>query len=174
MRRCRSSAIPWSGIIYRFEAPMYAGASEVASGLGSKINGARWNAPGSFAVVYGSLRPETPLREIQGHAARFAVPFSEKLPRVLVAIQAVLHEVLDLNDGALRRKLHVSRRRMVEEEWWGRQQAGEKALTQAIGRAAYAVGLEGLLVPSAVDSRAINLIIFPDSLHQDSRLSVLP
>ncbi len=174
MARLRSEVTPWSGVIYRFEAPMYAGANEVVSGRGSLMHGARWNAPGSFAAVYGSLHPETPLKEVQGHAARFGIPFSARLPRTLVAVQVMLHEVLDLNDGDLRRRLRVSRRRMVEEDWWDWQQAGEEALTQAIGRAAYAAGLEGLLVPCAVDLRAVNLVIFPDNLGPRSSLRVLP
>ena len=41
MARLRSEVTPWSGAIYRFEAPMYASANEVVSGRGSQINGAR-------------------------------------------------------------------------------------------------------------------------------------
>jgi RES domain-containing protein len=174
MRRLRAAARPLSVVIYRFEAPMYAGASEVVSGRGSQLYGARWNAPGSFAAVYGSLQPETPLKETQGHAARFGIPFSARLPRTLVAVRVTLFEVLDLNDGALRRRLRVSRRRMVDEDWWSRQQACEEALTQAIGRAAYAAGFEALLVPCAVDPRAVNSVVFPDNLGPRSSLRVPP
>jgi len=32
-------------------------------------------------------------------AYRFGIPFSARLPRTLVAVQVMLHEVLDLNDA---------------------------------------------------------------------------
>ena len=92
----------------------------------------------------------------------------------MVAVQVTLHEVLDLNPRGLSRRLRVSRRRMVDEDWHARQQAGEEALTQAIGRAAHAVGIEGLLVPCAVESQAVILVVFPDNLGPRSSLRVLP
>jgi RES domain-containing protein len=174
MNRLRSEAGPWSGVIYRFAAPMYAGTDDLVSGLGSKKYGGRWNGPTVCAAVYGSLQPETPLKEIQRYAARYGIPFSDHLPRVLVAVEVTLQRALDLNAVDIRRRLRVSRRQMLQEEWWARQQAHEEALTQAIGRAALAAGLEALLVPSAADPRAVNFVIFVDNLDENSRLKVLP
>jgi RES domain-containing protein len=48
-----------------------------------------------------------------------------------------------------------------------REEADDEALTQAIGRAAWNVGLEGLLVPSAARPGGIGLVFFPD--HRDAR-----
>jgi hypothetical protein len=44
--------------------------------------------------------------------------------------------------------------------------------TQAIGAAAFADGLEGLLVPSAT-RLGDNLILFPDNLRAGSRIEVV-
>ena len=43
-------------------------------------------------------------------------------------------------------------------------------LSQALGRLAWALGLEGLLVPSAVVRRGLNLVVFPENLRPSSRL----
>ena len=51
----------------------------------------------------------------------------------------------------------------------GLQPARESA-SQAIGRAAFALGLEGLLVPSHVARARMNLIAFPDNLLPGSEL----
>jgi RES domain-containing protein len=108
MNRLRSEAGPWSGVIFRFAAPMYAGTDDLVSGLGSKKYGGRWNGPAVCAAVYGSLQPETPLKEIQRYAARYGIPFSNHLPRVLVAIEVTLQKVLDLHAEDMRRRLRVS------------------------------------------------------------------
>src|SRR5262249_25140489 len=68
-------------------------------------------------------RPETPFKEIQAHAARFDVPISARLPRIMVAVRVTLYETLDLSNGRLRRRLRVSMSRMAEEDWRGRRQA---------------------------------------------------
>ncbi len=48
-----------------------------------------------------------------------------------------------------------------------------KALSQALGRAAYANGAEGLLAPSARVAGGTNVVYFPDSLVASSEVSIL-
>jgi RES domain-containing protein len=171
IRRLSPYAISWSGATYRYVKEQYAGKDDVVSGLGSQRAGGRWNGPGTFPAVYGSLEPETALKEMLTQAARYGIPFAALLPRVLIAVSASLGQVLDLTDGRIRRRLRVAQERMQAERWWEFQDTGEEALTQAIGRAAHVVGFEGLLVPCAADARAVNLLIFPRNLTGDSRLS---
>jgi RES domain-containing protein len=170
-RRLLPYSISWSGETYRYVKEQYAGKDDVVSGLGSQRAGGRWNAPGTFPAVYGSLEPETALKEMLTQAARYGIPFAALLPRVLIAVTASLSQVLDLTDAKIRRRLRVSRQRMQAERWWERQDAGEEALTQAIGRAAHVIGFEGLLVPCAADARAVNLVVFPRNLTSESRLT---
>jgi hypothetical protein len=62
---------------------------------------------------------------------------------------------------------------MVAEEWWVRQGQNEEAATQALGRAAYAAGLEGLIVPSAARSGGRGLVFFPDNQRPGSVLTIV-
>lgn len=57
-------------------------------------------------------------------------------------------------------------------DWRREMRAGHEPITQAIGRAAFEVGWEGLIVPSAADPGGYNLLVFPESLFPSSRLRV--
>ena len=102
----------------------------------------------------------------------YGIPDADALPRILLAIDARLGACVDLTDGRARRTLRVSRRRMRNEPWRRKQNAGREALTQAIGRAAFEAGLEALLVPSAAVAGGSNLLVFPALLRPGSRLRV--
>jgi RES domain-containing protein len=95
------------------------------------------------------------------------------MPRTLNAITVKLQRVLDLTDGAVRRHLVFSQARMLAEEWWKLQEQDEEALTQALGRAAWAAKLEGLIVPSAIRSDGRGLVFFPENLRSDSTLAIV-
>ena len=47
------------------------------------------------------------------------------------------------------------------------------AVTQAIGRLAFDLGWEALLVPSAARKTGINLILFPDNLARTSIVQII-
>jgi RES domain-containing protein len=97
-------------------------------------------------------------------SATISLPVSQALPRVLVSIQVKLQRLLDLTDQKTRRALGVSRAALLAEDWRARNQEGGEALTQTIGRLAYELNWEGLLVPSAARTGAVNLIFFPGNL----------
>jgi RES domain-containing protein len=143
------------------------------NGVGSLRNGVRWTPPGSFATVYAADSPETALAEVLNHYRYYGLPLSASMPRTFVAIEVGLGFLLDLTTGPIRRRLGVSLRRMVEEDWRREQSEGREALTQAIGRSAFESGYEGLIVPSAARRGAKNLLVFPDRVRASSRLVVL-
>ncbi len=172
MVRCASLAGPWRGVAFRAVTPRYASSGDVLSGRGSQQHGGRWNAPGTFPAIYGSLTPETAMAEVLSSFRSFNIPTHRALPRTFLAIDVRLRRVLDLTRGIVRRHLRVSRRRMVEEEWRRIQNRGREALTQAIGRAAHGAGLEALHVPCAALADGSNLVIFPENLATTSRVAV--
>jgi RES domain-containing protein len=136
------------------------------------LHGVRWNPRGVFRAVYGSLTPETAMGESLAHSRYSGLPPANDLPRVFVAISVRLQRVLDLTPGDARRALRVARERMLTEDWRRARDRGDEALTQAIGRAAFEVGMEGLLVPSAQPEGGVNLVVFPENLQPGSSLSV--
>jgi RES domain-containing protein len=163
---------PWSGVAYRSVIPAYAASKDLLSGEGVRRHGGRWNAPGAFAAVYASLTPETALAEVLSRFREYGIPVADAMPRVLAALEVAVTSLADLTTPAARRTLRVSLRRMRKEAWRRATEDGREALTQAIGRAAFERGLEGLLVFSAPDPAGRNLVLFPARLAPASRLSV--
>lgn len=133
----RGEARPWSGELFRSATPKYAGSTDLVTGAGSRMNGGRWNAAGTFPAVYASTTPELAMAEVLAHYHRFGIPESKAMPRMFKAITVKLSRVVDLTDGAVRQSLRVSLDRMVGDEWWAFQSGGKESLAQAIGRAAY-------------------------------------
>jgi RES domain-containing protein len=164
LKRALPRAAAWTGELYRSASPRYANKDDLLTGSGSKVVGARWNPPNHFRTVYCSLEVETALDEVLAHYRHYKLPLATAMPRVIVALEGRLQQVLDLRDGSTRRLLGVSARRIRTEPWREEQKRGREALTQALGRVAYEADLEGLLVPSAARKGGSNLIIFPANL----------
>jgi RES domain-containing protein len=162
--RCERHLTTWSGELYRSASPKYANKDDLITGAGSKAAGARWNPPGSFHTVYASLEVETAVAEALQHFRHYGLPVSKAMPRVIVALEAKLERVVDLRDGSVRRVLAVSEKRMLSEPWREKQKKGREALTQALGRLAFDLDFQALLVPSAARRGGSNLIIFPANL----------
>lgn len=171
--RCAAAAGPWAGDVFRFAAPRWATAGALLTGDGALHAGGRWHPVGAFRAVYAGLDPETALAESLAHYRRFGIALRDAVPRTLNAVAVRLHRVLDLTDGEMRRRLGVSLRRMLDEPWWERSAVDAEALTQAIGRLAHGVGLEGLLVPSAARLTGTGLVYFPDNRGADSTLEIV-
>ena len=64
------------------------------------------------------------------------------MPRVMVSVRVRLERVLDVTNGSIRSSLRLSEARLVREPWRLRQESGEEALTQAVGRVAKEAGWE--------------------------------
>ncbi len=113
---------------------------------------ARWD-PGAFDVIYTSLARDGSLAEIHFHLSRQPV-FPSKLVSVLHRITLRAHRALQLADLSAAEALGMSADRYGELDY---------ARSQAIGDAAYFLGFDGLLVPSARwDCQ--NLVAFTDQL----------
>ena len=136
--------------------------------MGSAEQGGRWNPPGSHPTVYLSLSTDTAYLEWKSWWRRFGMRPEAALPRVFAAVEVEVLEVLDLSDGDIRQRLRVSADRMISEDWESANDSGAEALTQAIGRAAYAQKFEGLVVPSARSRDGHNLVLFVDNLLPQS------
>ena len=173
MERSSLRAVRWAGVVYRSASPRYANRDDLLTGVGSKRAGARWNPPRSFPTVYASLDPHTALDEVLAHFRHYGLPAESAMPRVTVAVRVDFARVLDLTDGATRRALRVSGRRMLREPWREKQAAGREALTQALGRLAFELGWEALVVPSAARKGGVNLVMFPNNLASASTIAII-
>jgi RES domain-containing protein len=95
------------------------------------------------------------------------------MPRTFVAVECHLTSIFDLTDGALRRSLGVSKRRLLDCDWRAEMRASRVPITQELGRAVYLAGLEAMLVPSAADRDGQNLVVFIDNLKSGNSFNVL-
>jgi RES domain-containing protein len=173
MLRCRDLAVGWSGEVYRSATPRYARSRDIVSGMGSCRMGGRWNPPGSFPTVYASLEPEAAMSESLATFRYFGWALHDAMPRVFRVLEARLHRVLDLcrpgNVPHLASWLKAAQR----EDWRALQRDGRETISQAIGRAAFAVKVEGILVPSSASPGNTNLVAFPGRFAPGSSLRVI-
>ncbi|MBL9208033.1 MAG: RES family NAD+ phosphorylase [Opitutaceae bacterium] len=160
---------PWSGTFFRFQTIDFPSAKDVLSGDGARVRGGRWNQPG-LAAVYGSTTDTTALEECKANDRYYGV--ETKGPRLLVAIDAQLTGVIDLTAAGIRRSLGVTLKELAAEDWRKLMQAGRESSSQALGRAAAAVGASGLLIRSAAIARGVNVVVFPQA-HRDDRIKVV-
>lgn len=169
MKTCQGSA--WTGIAYRSASPRYASGPDLVSGVGSRRYGARWNPKGAFSAVYVSLDLETAMVETIAHHRYYGIPVHRALPRTFVAVEFELSAILRVDDAGVQSRLGLSGDQL-REDWRRIQDAGQEAISQAVGRAAWTLGLEGLMVPSACRADGVNLVVFPDFIPPD-RMKIL-
>ncbi len=156
-----SAATPFAGTAYRFVDPKYANGKDLLSGKGSLIFGARWTPKGAFEAVYGSLEPRSAVEELFANHRYYGFEIELALPRVFAAFKFRLDHVLDLSRGRIAELTGISLDRIKGEDWRGIQYGGAEATAQAIGRAAWELQLQGLLVPSMASPDGVNIVAFP-------------
>lgn len=123
---------------------------DVLEGFASK---ARWD-PGTFDVLYTSLERDGALEEIHFHLSRQPV-FPSKLKSVLHKISVRTRRTLKLADLAALSALGITPERYGELGY---------ERSQEIGDAAFFLGFDGILAPSA-RWRCQNLILFMDRVE---------
>jgi len=168
----KTRAAPWSGVIYRSTSPRHFSRDGVLSGMGSFRRGGRWN-PAGVKAVYGSLTPETAMAETLQHYRYYSIPIPDAMPKVFVAVRVSVQRCLDLGDTATLAALGLGAAELLAEDWRAHNQAGQEALTQAIGRAVAAAGLEALLAASSAEKGGMNLVVYPDALATTSSIGAL-
>lgn len=173
LQRALTSARPFRGTLYRASDPTYANTRDLLTGEGSRRVGGRWNGPGSFPTVYLAQSIEGSIAETLGVPGVYGFDPSSRLPLTLVALEAHLEAVLDFTDPRVRRALSVTLKTMNTCDWRNDNSAGREAITQALGRAAFRLGVQGIIVPSAVRRTFKNLNVFPAHLGPRARLSIL-
>jgi len=171
--KCSGLAVEWSGEIYRSATPRYARSRDIVSGMGSCKMGGRWNPPGSFPTVYASLEPEAAVSESLATFRYYGWALYDAMPRVFRALEAHLHRVLDLRRPEAVPHLASWLNRAQAEDWRAAQRAGKETTSQAIGRAAFASGVEGILVPSYASPHKTNLVAFPGNFGVGSSIRVI-
>lgn len=114
---------------------------------------ARWD-PGTFDVLYTSLERDGALAEIRFHLERQPV-FPSRARSVLHRIAVQTSRTLRLADIAALERLGVERVRFGEILY---------TRTQEIGDAAFFLGFDGLIAPSA-RWKCLNLVLFTDRLQ---------
>jgi len=171
LQQFRDTSIPWSGVIFRSTSPHHYSHAAILSGEGSAKSGGRWN-PIGIKAVYGSLSPETAMAETLQYFRYHRIPIEKAMPRLFVAIKVSVSRSLDLRDSDRLRTLGVSHQDILDTDWRLKISAGEESLTQAIGRAAFSIGIEALLTPAAAERTGTNAVIFPDILQPGSLFEV--
>jgi RES domain-containing protein len=157
-------------VVFRCSEPTYATREDLLTGEGSRKYGGRWNPPSSFATVYAALSDETALAEAKANHVYYGLDPDDALPRMIVAADVRFAQVLDLTAGLVRKALGVSATRMRADDWRSLNRHGVESLTQAIGRAAYESGLEGLTVPACDGGK--NSVWFPGNLRATSSVAI--
>lgn len=172
LERLAPQAPAFKGKAFRSATPRYSQEADLVAGEGSREFGGRWNPPG-LAAVYASNTPETAMKETLAQARYYGWSEHDVMPRTFVAVSFNLKRVLNLTDGDVRRKLAVSKKRIIETDWRAEMNAGKVPLTQLLGQAAAEIGLEGLLAPSAAEPSGWNIVAFPHNFKTSKAVVVL-
>ena len=160
-------------VFYRIAGPRYTTPADITSGIGAQKAGGRWNPPGLMKVVYLSRTPETALFEANEHARYYGLPLCESMPKVAVSVRVDVDKILDLANPTFHTTLPEPVANVMAEDWREVMQRKKEPIAQAIGRAVYKAGLNGVIVPSKPHPSGINLVLFPAGFTADCSLEVL-
>lgn len=156
----RTAASTAQGEYYRVAGPRHTSANAIVSGIGGYAASGRWCRRAITRLLYLSEAPETAMAESNEHARRTDLPLWRQMPKVTVAIRIDADKVLDLTDPAVEKRLPFGLQLLVNADWRADNAHGKESLPQALGRAAFAAGFDGLRVPSKPDPNGRNLVIF--------------
>lgn len=135
---------------FRNQSPRY----DPHSGEGARINGGRFNPPGSFPILYLCETRPCVVAELTRQGTRHVVGVEGLLPRVLYRYELDLHRVLDLTDPDTRTHIGITVDELVADDWH---------LCQQLGTEAQAVGDQGIRTYSATGVDTV-LVVFPELL----------
>lgn len=174
MKSAARHALSWDGIIYRSAPPKWAAGRDMLTGAGSMKAGARFNAAGTFPMVYCSTTPELAMIESLAFQRRAGLPVEQAMPLVFKAISVKVQRLIELTDPIVLSALDVTADKLMADAWWLARLRGEESLTQAVGRAAHANGIQALRVASAHSvAHGRNFLLLPDHIRPPNELKVL-
>jgi RES domain-containing protein len=172
----RAAVAPFSGFAWRIVADKWRDVP--LSAAGSVRSGGRYNAPGSFPLLYCAGSQLTALMEVEAlfTTADGRLKGVPRDPELMLTIECTLLRVLDLTVDDLYGDLGTSREELVSSapSRFLLNARGEETPTQRLGAACSAGGnISAIRVPSAADPHGFCLDIFVDSLVVGERLSIL-
>lgn len=131
-------------------------ADSILSAGASFTYGGRYNRAGEFGALYLSEAPALCEKE---KLKQVADQPDLLPPQVIGAVEVDIQDVLDLTDAAIQKALGVSADQLTDPL--------DLTLPQAMAEATRALGINALLVPSAV-AAGRNLVVFEERLTQPS------
>src|SRR4051794_11008762 len=85
LRKFSKKGKAFSAVCYRCTEPQFA--SEIISGLGSRLHGGRWTPKQAFPTVYLCETAEAALREYLARARRMKIQDYKSLPMVMAWVR---------------------------------------------------------------------------------------
>jgi len=161
----------WAGLTFRSVELEHASPNKILSGEGSRRFGGRWNAPGTFPVIYSSTRPATAIEEAFQLAADYELLPDDLKPRITCGIEWDLDPVIDLTRENLPSWLKPAN--WMQEDFLRINDSGFETLCQAFGRAARNSMISGIVYPSARVEGGVNLVVFRDRLRRNETMRLL-
>ena len=165
----RGLTLPFAGTVYRVMRLEYSSPEDAISGAGAARWGGRWNPPG-LPAFYASTTYDVAHKEVAAAAGYYRARVTNELPRVEAAFDVRLARTLDLSTRRALRQMRLTQKSLRAVDWRAANDGGQEALTQAVGRLAAALELEGLVVPSAGIRGGRNIVVFPRLLMAGSRI----
>ena len=162
----------YAEVCYRVAGPRHTTAAEIVSGVGAFKVGGRWNAAEAMNAVYVSTDAAVAMDEALEHGRYRRLPQYLGMPKVIVSVDVSVQAVVDLTDARVNGTMPISLADLMAEDWRAVMDGGDEASAQAAGRAAFEVGLGGLIVPSKARPGGVNVVVFPDRLTAADRLTV--
>lgn len=116
------------------------------SGEGARLHGGRFNAPGSFPVLYVCQSRPCAVAEFKRLGGRQTIGVEGLLPRMLFRYEIALDRVLDLTSEDTRAQVGVSLDVLTGPDW---------TACQELGSIVHALGAQGVSSPSATGVGAV-------------------
>jgi RES domain-containing protein len=135
---------------FRNQSPRY----DPRSGEGARINGGRFNPPGSFPTLYLCETRPCVVAELTRQGTRHVVGVEGLLPRVLYRYELDLHRILDLTDPDTRTQIGITVDELAADDW---------TVCQQLGTEAHTLGDQGIRTYSATGVDTV-LVVFPELL----------
>lgn len=150
MRLATAARVDLSTTAVRHVSPKY----DPRSGEGARINGGRFNPPGSFPALYLCETRPCAVAELTRLGMRHVVGVDGLLPRLLYEYELQLDRVLDLTDDGVREHIGISISSLTGDDWGS---------CQTIGTKAHASGDQAVRTYSATGVDNV-LVVFPELL----------